>query len=950
MKKRNFFLGLIAVLLVSVFAIFSSGWNAFAEASIGTVTISGSVSLVGGNLQGNDFTYILRNSDGQELARTKNTSDGRIVFENVPYTASEIKNEKYLTYTIEQVEGSDDAIRYDKNTAYVAVELTGSEVETINYAKPNAITKEYLDYEDTVFHASDDELVGEVYTVFDSGAKTLTFFRSEEEINEWTHYYDEDGIELPGQAGSAYSRTFKKFDEDADEAPSLYYGSEAEKVIFKDAVKPKTLWFSNFKKCKYYDLRKLDTSRMTSMYNMFAYNESLESIDVSSFDFSNVTTVSGMFDNAIELKTIILGDWDTSNIEYTSYLFNKTKLDYFDYKNFDSSSLKNAFEMFRDTKIQNLDVSDWKVNGYYDDDNERKMNFETIEFAVNTSPEYINIGRWVGVSAESSLNIRDNLKAFTLCNTYGRIQSGWAHLFGSDASYIGLNTGEHIERYVDSDQELCDTYIREGIATMEFVNYKKNRLEVSKVDENGNPLRGAEMALLENGGLLDTWVSDGSAKVFSDLENGKSYQIIELNAPDGYKLAEPVNVTVEDGVVKVDGEAKNSVLIQDVANKIEVEKKWENDSELVRPDSIRAQLVSANDESVVLDEVELTEDSGWKSELVLANYKDDYGFDIPLKVIEAGDLAQYRASYDVEDGKTTITNSYAGSLMSYSFIKKWEGDDASSRPQSIVVKIYNKDDMDEPVATMELTSENATEDDADIWEAEFEGLPVSDDQGNAIEYAIAEDEVDGYTASYAYSEDYSVEGDFVDMFEFSCQFETGGGGWYGVLVKLTDDDELSSAMLGGTNGTIYRFPVDEKYELFIEENASCTGRSIYADRSTANIPNLSQTITRATLETQEGSYTEKSLENGAMISEKGRKERFIFEPKSHDGSTDDISGEAFPGANVITNKKITEPEESEEPSENVNTGDTDTRVFFVSAAVFGSIAAGYWLYNKRFAR
>ena len=434
------------------------------------------------------------------------------------------------------------------------------------------------------------------------------------------------------------------------------------------------------------------------------------------------------------------------------------------------------------------------------------------------------------------------------------------------------------------------------------------------------------------------------------MENGKEYQIVELNAPDGYKLAEPVNVTVEDGVVKVDGEAKNSVLIQDMENTIEVEKKWENDSEFVRPDSIAVQLVSANDESVVLDEMELTEDSGWRGEFILANYKDDYGFDIPLKVIEASDLVQYRASYDVEDEKTTITNSYTGSLMNYPFIKKWDGDDASSRPESIVVKIYSNDDMDKAIAAIELTSENAAEDDADIWEAEFEGLPVSDEQGNAIEYVIVEDEVDGYTASYAYSEDFSVEGDFVDMFEFSCQFEADDGGWYGLLVKLTDDDELSSAILGGMNGTVYRFPIDEKYELFIEENASCAGRSIYADRSTANVLDLPQTITREVLETREDNYTEKSLENGVMISQKGSQERFVLEPSDHDATDDGASGEAFPGANVITNKKITEPEESEESAENTNTGDKDIRIFFVSAAVFSSVAAGYWLYNKRSAR
>lgn len=950
MRKRFAFLGILGVLLVSLFMTSNSKQDVYAEDSIGTVTISGNVSLVGGNLSGNDFTYILKNTDGQELARTQNASDGTITFENVSYTASEIKNEKYLTYIIEQEEGSDSTIKYDTNKAYIAVELGESEVEAISYAKPNAIEKDYLEFEDTAFHATDEELRGNAYYVYDSSTKGITFFRSEENIPNGRKYYDANGVELPsGSSGIAFIRDFKAFNENAEGRPSvLDHYSDAKSVVFKDAIRPKRITFENFSNCTYYDLRKLDTSLMTNMESMFKDNTMLETIDVSTFDFSHVTTTGYMFDNDERLKTIIVGDWDTSNLERASAMFQGTQLDYFDFERFDDTNFKNAFEMFRDTKLKSVDVTSWKPNAYYDDDSQRHINYETVEFLVNTSPEYLNIGRWVGLSAEANMATRLNLKTFTACATFDRLSSGWAYLVGSDATYIGLNTGDYLGYPVEGRHNICDTYIREGVTTMDFINYKKNLIEINKVDENGDPLSGAEMALLENGGLLQTWVTDGSAKVFSDLENGKSYQIVELSAPDGYKEADPINVSVEDGVVTIDGEVKNSVTIQDERNILDVEKRWVDDVAQARPDSVIVQLVSASDESRIYDQIEIKEEDDWQGSFALRKNKDKAGFDIPLKAIEkSSDSALYHVSYSEEDGKTIITNTFVGSLLDYPFAKKWDDDDESKRPESVTVKIFDKNNMDKPVGTVTLTSDNASGDDANVWEGKFENLLVSDKNGKKIDYVIVEDTISGYETSYAYSDDYAIEGEFSDMFEYTCRFN-GDGGYYGWLFEVNDNEALGYVRKGDYNDSYLRFPVSGKFEWFVDNDAKCSGRIIYANVDTANVSDYTGHYTQDGLLALENEYTEKMPEDGVMTSYMGSKDRFIFEGADYEEMADGKSSdETFAGANVIINTKV--EEEPEESIDNTETGDK-IKTAFVTVGVFGGAIVAYVIYNRRYSR
>ena len=96
-----------------------------------------------------------------------------------------------------------------------------------------------------------------------------------------------------------------------------------------------------------------DTSKATSMYNMFNTCPSMETIDISYFDTSKVTNMSGMFGNeqdgiSSSLKQIIgLETINTSNVIDMSWMFGlSTNLITLDVSNFDTSKVTNMHGMF----------------------------------------------------------------------------------------------------------------------------------------------------------------------------------------------------------------------------------------------------------------------------------------------------------------------------------------------------------------------------------------------------------------------------------------------------------------------------------------------------------------------------------------------------------------------------------------------------------------------------
>lgn len=72
--------------------------------------------------------------------------------------------------------------------------------------------------------------------------------------------------------------------------------------------------------------------------------------------------------------------------------------------------------------------------------------------------------------------------------------------------------------------------------------------QFTKTDEDGNPLKGAELEIRDaSGRVLDKWTSDGTAHVLEGiLSCGESYKLVETKAPNGYDIADPVAFTVDE--------------------------------------------------------------------------------------------------------------------------------------------------------------------------------------------------------------------------------------------------------------------------------------------------------------------------------------------------------------------------------------------------------------------
>ena len=81
------------------------------------VTLGATKTLSGATLKANQFEFVLRDADGNEVARAKNAADGAIAFPELSYALDQIGGRgksKTFEYTIEEVAGSEAGVTYDK--------------------------------------------------------------------------------------------------------------------------------------------------------------------------------------------------------------------------------------------------------------------------------------------------------------------------------------------------------------------------------------------------------------------------------------------------------------------------------------------------------------------------------------------------------------------------------------------------------------------------------------------------------------------------------------------------------------------------------------------------------------------------------------------------------------------------------------------------------------------
>jgi pilin isopeptide linkage protein len=106
----------------------------------------------------------------------------------------------------------------------------------------------------------------------------------------------------------------------------------------------------------------------------------------------------------------------------------------------------------------------------------------------------------------------------------------------------------------------------------------KTSVEILKKDENGKMVVGAVLRVVDaDGNKMDEWTTNGKAHTITGvLTGGATYRLVEISAPEGYKIAKDVTFTVKadgptDQVVMSDKTVK--VLPESKTNSVKVTKR-----------------------------------------------------------------------------------------------------------------------------------------------------------------------------------------------------------------------------------------------------------------------------------------------------------------------------------------------------------------------------------------
>lgn len=228
------------------------------------------------------------------------------------------------------------------------------------------------------------------------------------------------------------------------------------------------------------------------------------------------------------------------------------------------------------------------------------------------------------------------------------------------------------------------------------------------------------------------------AEVFNgkDLSAGDK---VRLNGVDKYEVGYGSEVDTEKGKYTI-----TNKYLKPIMKDISIEKKWDKDDESKRPSEI---IVNLYQDSNLLETISLNKDNGWKvTRNVMVERNDDSLYEYHVKEVFKGKelgsgdrvkfngVDKYEVAYtsnDVTSDNFVITNSFIEpNRRDINVQKLWEDNTASTRPDSIKVRLYKDDEIFD---TVDLNSEND-------WKYEWEGLLVNrnDENETEFDYSIKE--------------------------------------------------------------------------------------------------------------------------------------------------------------------------------------------------------------------
>ena len=198
------------------------------------------------------------------------------------------------------------------------------------------------------------DLSGTSYSLL-TDDKVLYIFRTTDNLNIGdTYTYTKDR--------TSYTGTIKSKD---FEGGSISIDISATKIVFLGDIQPTgSLSFKSSKATTIEGMKEhCDTSKVTSMYQMFQSCSRLTSLDVSGFDTSNVTNMNSMFAVCNSLPSLDVSGFDTSNVTDMSHMFYSCRLTSLDVSGFDTSKVTDMTSMFFGcTGLTSLNVSGFNTS------------------------------------------------------------------------------------------------------------------------------------------------------------------------------------------------------------------------------------------------------------------------------------------------------------------------------------------------------------------------------------------------------------------------------------------------------------------------------------------------------------------------------------------------------------------------------------------------------------
>ena len=251
------------------------------------------------------------------------------------------------------------------------VRQSASAPETINRMRSDSFDED-TDDTDTlqVFHSG----------VLRKDVASITFLDTVTDAPEdsWDISEDGDGSVLAWVTGEAPTYDLYIAGEGGVRAPEdcsfLFNGYEkAISITFGtvfDTSKVTSMWsmFAGCEKLADLDVHNFDTSHVTNMVGMFAACSELSNLDVSNFDTSLVTDMTAMFASCGRLTDLDLRSFDTSQVTNMGGMFSQcSELSSLDVTSFNTSLVTDMWEMFCGcSKLSSLNVSSFDTSLVYD--------------------------------------------------------------------------------------------------------------------------------------------------------------------------------------------------------------------------------------------------------------------------------------------------------------------------------------------------------------------------------------------------------------------------------------------------------------------------------------------------------------------------------------------------------------------------------------------------------